>query len=146
MPWLGTITLVGVIVLAALVVLFVKTRSKDLLEELMNKRRGSSTLVSRAEYIEGMERIPVALALTPDTFYYENSDLEARFELDRIDEIEYDDELSTGRPISNGCRVLRLRSHGATFDFVLGSDDCRKWMAALPPRRVNEPHSIRAAG
>lgn len=145
MPWLGTITVIGVVVLAALVVLFVKTRSKDLLEELMNKRRSTSLLVSRAEYVEGMERIPVALALTADTFYYENPDLEARFELDRIDEIEYDDELSTGRPISDGCRVLRLRSHGATFDFVLNSADCQKWMAALPARRVNEP-SIRAAG
>ncbi|HWS70496.1 MAG TPA: hypothetical protein VN605_00200, partial [Thermoanaerobaculia bacterium] len=127
MPWLGTITVIGVVVLAALVILFVKTRSRDLLEELMNKRRGGSILVSRAEYVEGMERIPVALALTSDTFYYENPDLEARFELDRIDEIEYDDELSTGRPISDGCRVLRLRSHGTTFDFVLGTTDCQKW-------------------
>jgi hypothetical protein len=145
MPQLGTITIIGVIALAALIILFVKTRSKDLLDEMMNKRRGSSKLVSRAEYVEGMERIPVALALTADTFYYENPDLEARFELDRIEEIEYDDELSTGRPISNGCSVLRLRSHGTTFDFVLAAPDCEKWMAALPPRRINEPN-IRAAG
>jgi hypothetical protein len=145
MPWLGPITVIGVVVLAALVILFIKTRSKDLLDDIMNKRRAGSTIVSRAEYVEGMERIPVSLALTADTFYYENPDLEARFELSRIEEIEYDDELSTGRPISNGCSVLRLRSHGTTFDFVLSAPDCQRWMAALPPRRINEP-SIRAAG
>jgi len=139
MPWLGTFTVVGLVVLAALVILFLKARSTDRLEDLMKKRRATSRLVSRAEYVEGMEHIPVVLALTTDTFYYENSDLDARFELDRIEEIEYDDELATGHSVAHGCRVLRLRSHGTAFDFVLSPEDCQKWTVALPPRRINEP-------
>jgi len=130
MPSVGLITVVGLVVLAALIVLFVRTRSSDLLEEIMNKRRNTSKLVSRADYVEGLERMPVALALTDDTFYYENPDFQALFELRTIDEIEYDDELATGRQVEQGCRALRLRSHGTTFEFVLAPDVCAKWMAA----------------
>jgi hypothetical protein len=142
MPWLGTITTVGVIALVALVVLFVKTRNKDLLDEMMKKRSGTSRLVTRATYVEGMESIPVALALTDDTFYYENPDLEARFELSRIDEIEYDDELATGKTLDHGCRALRLRSHGAMFEFILDPADCQKWQATLPPRRFDQARAV----
>jgi hypothetical protein len=138
MPSLGTFTIVGLIVLAGLVVLFIRTRNKDLIEELLNKRRQSSRLVSRADYIEGLEKMPVALALTTDTFYYENPDLEARFELSRIEEVEYDNELSTGRNITHGCKVLRLRSHGTTFEFILANEDSGKWMAMLPTHRMDE--------
>jgi hypothetical protein len=138
MPSVGLITVVGLVVLAALIVLFVRTRSSDLLEEIMNKRRNTSKLVSRADYIEGLERMPVALALTDDTFYYENPDFQALFELRTIDEIEYDDELATGRQVEHGCRALRLRSHGTTFEFVLAPVACAKWMAALPPHRADE--------
>lgn len=138
MPSVGLITVVGLVVLAALVVLFIRTRSKDLLDEILNKRRNTSKLVSRADYVEGLERMPVALALTDDTFYYENPDFQALFELRTIDEIEYDDELATGRQVEHGCRALRLRSHGTTFEFVLAPDVCGKWMEALPPRRADE--------
>jgi hypothetical protein len=138
MPSLATFTVVAMIVLAALVVLFIRTRNKDLIEELLNKRRESARLVSRADYIEGLEKMPVALALTTDTFYYENPDLEARFELSRIEEVEYDTELSTGRDILHGCKVLRLRSHGTTFEFILANDDYAKWVAMLPPHRMDE--------
>jgi hypothetical protein len=138
MPSVGLITVVGLVVLAALVVLFIRTRSSDLLEEIMNKRRAGSKLVSRADYMEGPGRMPVALALTDDTFYYENPDFQALFELRMIDEVEYDDELATGRHVEHGCRALRLRSHGTTFEFVLTPDVCAKWMAALPPHRADE--------
>jgi hypothetical protein len=86
-----------------------------------------------------MERVPVVITLTGDTFFYENEDLDASFDLDRIDEIEYDDELATGKALANGCRSLRLRSHGATFEFVLSPNDCGKWMATLPPHRLGQP-------
>ena len=138
MPSVGLITVVGLVVLAALVVLFIRTRSKDLLDEILNKRRNTSKLVSRADYVEGLERMPVALALTDDTFYYENPDFQALFELRTIDEIEYDDELATGRQVEHGHRALRLRSHGTTFEFVLAPDVSAKWMDALPARRANE--------
>jgi len=139
MPSVGTVTVVGLVVLAALIVFFFKTRSKDLLSEIVEKKKASSAIVARAEYVEGMERIPVAISLTGQTFYYENPDLQASFDLAMIDEIEYDDELSTGRPVEQGCRVLRLRSHGTTFDFILTPADCQSWMAALPPRRMDGP-------
>lgn len=140
MPGLGLMTVVGVVVLAALVGLFLKVRQQDLIGALMDKRRPAAKIVSRAEYVEGAEKIPVALALTEDSFYYENPDLEASFELARLDEVEYADDLATGRSLHDGCKVLRLRSHGATFEFVLEKNDCSKWMAAFPPHTYgNQP-------
>jgi hypothetical protein len=139
MEWVGTVTVVGLVVLAGLIWLFIRTRNKDLLEEIMNKRRPSSKIVSRAEYVNGMERLPVAISLTDDTLYYENPDLQALFELRMLDEIEYDDELATGKHLEHGCKALRLRSHGTTFEFILAPSDCAKWTALLPPHRANEP-------
>jgi hypothetical protein len=136
MPWVETVTIVGLVVLAVLIVVFMKTRSKDLLAEIIEKKKATSKVVSRAEYVEGMQRMPVAVSLTDSAFYYENPDLQASFDLAMIDEIEYDDELATGRSVEHGCRVLRLRSHGTTFDFILAPADCEKWMAALPQRRL----------
>ena len=134
MPWLGTITVVGLIALAVLVWLFIRTRNQDLLEEFAAKRRSSSRLVSRADYVEGMEHIAVALALTADCIYYENPDLQASLELERIEEIEYDDETATGHHVRIG-KALRLRSHGHTFEFLLSAADARQWEANLPARR-----------
>jgi hypothetical protein len=135
----GTITLVGVVVLVVMVVIFLKVRQKDLIGAMMQKRQAGSKLVSRAEYVEGMERMPVALAITADSLYYENPDLEASFELNRIDEVEYDDELSTGKNIPDHSTVLRLRSHGTTFEFLLEKPDGKKWMEALPPKTTQRP-------
>jgi hypothetical protein len=140
----ATVTLVGLAVLAVLVVVYLKLRQKDHLGVLMDKRRGSSTLVTRAEYVEGREQVPVALSLTADTLYYESPDMEASFELNRLDEVEYADDLATGRDV-HGCRVLRLRSHGAAFEFLLDKADCNKWMAALPARSYGNQPNARAA-
>jgi len=135
-PELATLTLVGVVVLAVLVIVFLKVRQKDLLGALLEKRRASSRLVSRADYVEGAELIPVAMALTNDSLYYENTDLEASFELNRIDEIEYSDELMTGKNHGEDARVLRLRSHGQTFEFLMDKNEARKWESTLPPRTL----------
>ena len=129
--------LAGIAVLAVLVVIFFRVRQKDLIGAMMQKRQSGSKLVSRADYVEGMENIPVALSLTADTLYYENPDLEASFELTRIDEIDYDDELATGRNVPDNQKVLRLRSHGTTFEFLLDKPEAQKWMAVLPPTRTN---------
>jgi hypothetical protein len=139
MPGLATMTIVGLIVAAALVLYFLKVRQKDLVSALMEKRRASSRLVSRADYVEGVEQIPVALSLTNTALYYENPDLEASFDLDRLDEIEYSGELATGRAVPNGCRVLRLRSHGTAFEFVMENAEAAKWAAALPARSYGQP-------
>ena len=136
MPGLATITIVGLIVVAILVPLFLKLRRQDQLGEIIQKRQPSARLVSRAEYVEGVEQIPVALSLVGESIYYENPDLDASFDLDRIEEVEYSDELATGRRFDARCRVLRLRSHGAVFEFLLQRGDCEKWMQALPPRQM----------
>ncbi len=138
MASLGTLTVIGVIVLAVLFWVFFRTRRSDQIGEMLEKRRGSSRLVARADYVEGMEHMPVALALTADTIYYENPDLQANFEIGRIDEIEYDDELATGRSVEAGHRVLRLRSHGATFEFILTAADATLWQKELPARRAGQ--------
>jgi hypothetical protein len=138
MQQLATVTVVGLLVIAAMVVMFIKVRQKDLIAEFMQKRRAASKLVCRADYVEGVEKIPVALSLTETTLFYENPDMEASFDLDRLDEIEYAQDLSTGRSHDTNHEVLRLRSHGATFEFLLEKADYSKWMAALPPRRMGD--------
>jgi hypothetical protein len=142
MPWLGTVTVVGLVVLVALVVLFLRIRTKDLLEEYVKRRSAGSRLCSRADLVEGMERIPVALALTDDTIFYENPDLQASVDLHRIEEVEYDDETSTGHGVDG--KALRLRAHGHTFEFVLDSETARKWQTALPPHRIDEGPAAQA--
>jgi hypothetical protein len=144
MTGVGTLTLVGLVVLAVLIVVFLKVRQKDLLGAMMQKRQATSKIVSRADYVEGMQTIPVALALSADTIYYENPDLEASFELARIDEVEYSDELATGKTVPDDCSVLRLRSHGAAFEFVMPRAECKKWMSALPPRTTDNRPSAHA--
>jgi hypothetical protein len=135
---LGTATVIGVIVLAALLWFFFRTRRNDRLGEMVEKRRSGSKLVARADYVEGLERMPVAIALTSDTFFYENADLQASFELARIDEVEYDNELATGRNVDADSRVLRLRSHGATFEFIMPTAEASKWQGTLTPRRLDQ--------
>ena len=144
MPDVGTITLVGIVALAILVVIFLKVRQKDLIGAMMAKRQPNSKLVSRADYVEGMEKIPVALSLTGDSLYYENPDLEASFDLNRIDEVEYSDELTTGKMVDDNCLALRLRSHGTAFEFVMEKPEAKKWMEALPPKTSDQRPSAHA--
>lgn len=138
----ATVTLVGLAVLVVLVVMFLKLRRQDLLGAIVSKRKGSK-LVTRAEYVEGREQIPVVLSLTDDTFIYENPELDASFDLNRIDEIEYSDDLATGRDV-HGWRVLRLRSHGQAFEFLVEKPDSVKWQAALPARSYGNQASAKA--
>lgn len=136
MPGLATITVIGAVVLTVLTVIFLRVRRTDMIGAQLEKRRSGSKIVSRAIYVEGVEKIPVALSLTDTQVFYENPDLEASFDLDRIEEVEYAEDLMTGRSLDTGCQVLRLRSHGATFEFVLDKNECNKWRAALPPRTI----------
>ncbi|HMC20352.1 MAG TPA: hypothetical protein VKL19_00735 [Thermoanaerobaculia bacterium] len=132
---LTTVTIVGLVVLAPLVWLYLRMRSRDQIDEMMAKRRASARLVSRADFVEGLERIPVALALSTDIISYENPDLDATLELKHIEEVEYDDETATGQSVDG--KALRLRSHGHTFEFVLDSNTARQWESTLPPRRMS---------
>ena len=132
---LTTVTIVGLVVLAPLVWLYLRMRSRDQIDEMMAKRRASARLVSRADFVEGLERIPVALALSTDIISYENPDLDATLELKHIEEVEYDDETATGQSVDG--KALRLRSHCHTFEFVLDSNTARQWESTLPPRRMS---------
>ena len=48
MPFSTTITVVGLVVLAGLVWLFMRTRQQDLISDIIAKRKGSSKLVARS--------------------------------------------------------------------------------------------------
>ena len=140
MPWLPTATVVGVVVLVALLVIFLRVRAQDQLEALINQKKSSSKLVCRAEFVEGLERIPVALSLTGDSVNYENPDLQASLALEVIDEVEYDDETATGHTVIG--KALRLRSHGHTFEFILDAATARQWSDLLPPRHLDEARAV----
>jgi len=142
---LGILTVVGVVALAFLTWYLLRTLRQDKLADITQRRRQTSKLVTRAQYVEGLESLPVVLSLSEDTFYYENPDLNAMFELRRIDEVEYDDEFATGRSVPAGSHALRLRCHGATFEFLLADSTVPQWTAALPPRTAGSPVSTRAA-
>ena len=136
--WLPFLLFAGVGAIVAGIVMYVRKQRADQIATMMKKREAASRLVTRAEFAEGMERMPVALALTDTTLYYENPDFEASIDLADIDEVEYDDELAIGRSVANGCRVLRFRAHGNSFDFILQPGDCEKWMAVLAPHRMGD--------
>jgi len=138
----GLAIVIGLIAVVALTVVYLRMRQGDQLKAIMDKRRSGSKLVSRADYVEGAETIPVALALTADTFYYENRDLEASFDLNRIDEIEYSDELMTGKRHGEDCRVLRLRSHGTTFEYLIEKGESKKWETTLPPKTYDVARAV----
>jgi hypothetical protein len=140
MPWLGTVTIIGLVVLAALIWFFVYLRGKDRVEEVLSKHRGSARVCSRACLLEGMEEIPVALVLTADTIYYENSDLQASIELPLIEEVEYDDETATGHTVPG--KVLRLRAHNQVFEFTLDLPSAKQWESALPARRIDRAKAV----
>lgn len=142
---LATMIVVGVAIAAILVAMFLRARQKDRIGALIEQRRGTSRIVTRAEYVEGRDTIPVALSLADGTIYYSNPDLDASLDVDRIDEIEYADELSTGRTVRQGCRVLRLRAHGTTIEFLLERGDCEKWSAALPPHTYSDRRTAAAS-
>src|SRR5438270_10489912 len=142
MPWLGSVTVVGLVVLIALVFVFLRLRMKDHVNEYVQRRSASSRVASRADFVEGMQRIPVALALTDDTIFYESPDLQASLELQRIEEVEYDDETATGQHVVG--RALRLRAHSHSFEFVLDAETARRWQTALPPHRMDEGPAAQA--
>src|SRR5947207_15975251 len=94
---LGAMTVVGLAVLVALIVLFLRIRMQDLVEEHVKRRSAGSRVCTRADFVEGRERIPVALQPTDDTIYYENPDLQASLEPDRIDEVDNEDATAKGQ-------------------------------------------------
>jgi hypothetical protein len=144
MPGLGTITIVGVIALAVLIWFLLRTLSNDHLEAMIKQRAGSCKMTGRAQFVQGVEVLPVALAIDDRVFYYENADMQASIDVDNIEEIEYDDELSFGKSVTSG-DVMRFRSHGQTFEFIVPKQDASKWKSCLPPKHYGEEPAGAAA-
>jgi hypothetical protein len=133
-------TLGGVVVLAILLWIYFRLRSKDHVEQVLAKHKASARVCSRACLLEGMEQIPVALALTADSIHYENRDLQASIDLSVIEEVEYDDETATGHTIAG--KVLRLRAHNHVFEFMLDLPSAKQWETALPARRIDHAKAV----
>ncbi|MGZ7042129.1 MAG: hypothetical protein ACXVH7_10100 [Thermoanaerobaculia bacterium] len=98
-------------------------------------RRGSCRLVGRGDLIDGSRHVPVALAIDNSTLFYENVDMSASVDLQFLKEVEYDNELSTGRSIPEG-KVMRLRSVSQVFEFILDNATAPQWEAILPAVRL----------
>jgi hypothetical protein len=109
------------------------------------RRREGSRIVSRGEFVDGNRHLDVALAVTQSTFYYENADMEGSLDLQWVLEIQYDNELSTGTVVAGG-KVLRLRCHSQTFEFVIPNDVVARWHVMLPPRRAMDPPIVSPEG
>ena len=135
LPWLS---LLAVLVVAFLGWNLFRRFGADRVAALGEKRRPTSTIVSRGEFVDGSRHIEVSLALNRSTFFYENADLQGSLELHWITEVEYDTTLVTGAEVGGG-RVLRLRCYSRTFEFVLPHEIATRWYMALPPRRRSGP-------
>lgn len=140
---LELLSLIGLVVIVVLVLLLLRVRTSDRIDEMVKQRSTVSLIAGRAEYIEGMEHIPVVLSLTGKAIVYENPDMQAKLDLERIDEVEYSDELSTSHEVKHG-KVLRLRSHGQTFEFILPTAEVPNWASNLPAHRMDEPGNVHA--
>jgi len=134
---LTLLSIVAVIAIALLGWNLYRRFGSDRIAELNERRRATARIVSRGEFVDGNRHLTVALALTEETFFYENSDMQACLDLQWVREVEYDTELGTGLAVV-GSQVLRLRCSNQTFEFVLPNDVVPRWQTMLPPRRVSE--------
>ena len=136
--WL-TIFAIGVIVVLSWNLY--RRLGSDRITEFIEKRRSTSRMVGQGEFVDGNRHLTVALSVTQDTFFYENSDMQASIDLQWVREIEYDTELATGTVPATG-KVLRLRSNSQTFEFVLPNDLVARWHMMLPPRRAMTVNAV----
>ena len=119
-----------------------RSRANDSFDGIIARRKKTAMISSRAELVDGRNHIPVALTLDQGSIYYENADLDASLEVDRLDEVEYASDLLTGT-ISGG-KVLRLRGHGRAVEFILDLASAEKWSQHLPPHRIDEAGRVHA--
>jgi hypothetical protein len=127
--------LASFVVIAALAWNLWKRMGADGMQRLNDVRRASCRLVGKGELIDGTRHIPVALALSESTLFYENSELQASLDLESVDEVEYDTELMIGRSVDHG-KVMRLRCVSKVFEFILDGATAPQWQAMLPAVRV----------
>ena len=129
------LTILAIAVVAVLSWNLYRRLGADRIGAFIEKRRPTSRMVGKGEFVDGNRHLEVALAVTQETFFYENADMQASIDLQWVREIEYDTELATGTVPATG-KVLRLRSNSQTFEFVLPNDLVARWHMMLPPRRA----------
>jgi len=134
--------LAAAVALTALFWWYRRLREDDQLQAFLLHDGALATMASRAHLIDGSNHIPVALKLDAQHITYQNRDLDASIDIGQIDEVEYGSDLVTGH-IANGA-VLRLRSHGRTFEFILDLAVADRWSHRLPPHRMNEEGVVHA--
>ncbi|MFA6955137.1 MAG: hypothetical protein WC538_04610 [Thermoanaerobaculia bacterium] len=137
MPSLNWMLFIELPLIAILVWLLAKVHAAGLLSDLVNGRRASSRIVGRGELIDGSRHIPVALALSDSTFFYENDDMKASLGLQYIREVGYESESSSGSSVEGG-KILRFRCLSQMFEFLIRDDEVARWEAVLPARRDEE--------
>jgi len=108
-----------------------KLLGTDRMKGFNDARRNSSRLVGTGELVDGSRHMPVALAITDSTLFYENADLSASLDLSSVEEVEYENELLTGQTVAHG-KVMRLRSANAVIEFVVAAPTVPLWQAVLP--------------
>ena len=135
---------VGVLAVLALVWGLRIAHLRDSFAELIRRRNMTARMSSMAELIDGEHHIPVVLTMERSQIFYESSYLQARLEIARLDEVEYDVEYDNER--GTGKNILRLRAHGQSFEFVLDSSAARQWSALLPAHRFGESASLTLPG
>jgi hypothetical protein len=118
--------LFGVLAVSALVWRLRVAHVRDGFAELIRRRTSTARVSSMAELIDGGNHIPVALTLERSQIFYENSYLQAKLEIASLDEVEYDSEQGTGK------NILRLRTRGQSFQFVLDAAAASEWARLLP--------------
>ena len=118
-----------------------RRRGSNSVSAFIEKRRATSRMVGKGEFVDGNRHLDVALSVSQSTFFYENSDMQASIDLQWVREIEYDTELATGTVPATG-KVLRLRSNSQTFEFVLPNDVVARWHMMLPPRRIAATNAV----
>lgn len=134
--------LAAAIVLAGLVWTYRRLHKDADVTELLSHPDAAAMLSSRAQLIDGGNHIAVALTLASSRITYRNAMVDASIDIREIDEVEYGSDLVTGG-IADGA-VLRLRSHGRAFEFVLDNATAERWSHRLPPHRMNETGAVQA--
>ena len=95
-------------------------------------RKMTARISSLAQLVDGGNHIPVALTLEPSQIFYESAALQARLDIARIDEVEYDSEQATGK------NILRIRAHGQSLEFVIAPSAAAEWATLLPAHRFGD--------
>ena len=89
-------------------------------------------LCSRARLIDGPDPIPVSITLQRSRIEFFNAQFARTVRLDTVEAVEYMSDLVTG-DIADGA-LMRVKSRGHDFDFVMDTAAATEWSRALPPR------------